>query len=46
MNLTDSPLSSVHLRICPKRFETLLGLCIEEFDALFEKVYDAELLLQ
>lgn len=43
MSLLESPLSSAHLRKTPKRFETVLGLKVEVFDTLFEKVYAAEL---
>ena len=46
MALPDSPLSSVHLRKRPKRFHSLLGLHVAEFDALFDKVYKAELARQ
>ena len=46
MALSDSPLSSVHLRKCPKRFHNLLGLHVDEFDALFDKVYKTELARQ
>lgn len=42
MALSDSPLSSVHLRKRPKRFHSLLGLHVQEFDHLFDKVYKAE----
>lgn len=46
MSLSTSPLSSVHLRQRPKRFHSLLGLHVDEFDALFDKVYKAELARQ
>lgn len=46
MSLLDSPLSSTHLRLHPQRFEALLGLSVEAFDALFEKVYKAEIVHQ
>lgn len=46
MALLDSPLSSVHLREHPERFQTLLGVCLDEFDALFDKIYAAELARQ
>lgn len=46
MALPDSPLSSVHLRKRPKRFHSLLGLDVSEFDALFDKIYKAELARQ
>jgi len=46
MALLDSPLSSVHLREHPQRFQTLLGVRLDEFDALFDKIYAAELAQQ
>lgn len=42
MSLLDSPLSSVQLRQHPHRFETLVGMRVEAFDALFETLYAAE----
>lgn len=39
MNLQDSPLSSSTLRQTPERFLTLLGVTVEQFDALFEQLY-------
>lgn len=42
MSLLDSPLSSVQLRQHPQRFETVVGLRVDEFDALCEKVYEAD----
>lgn len=46
MSLLESPLSSVHLRQQPKRFETLLGLIPAQFDVLFDQVSEAELTRQ
>lgn len=46
MALLDSPLSSVQLRAPPKRFQTLLGVRLDEFDALFEKIAAAALAQQ
>ena len=43
MALIDSPFSSVKLRNRPQRFLTLLGVSVEQFDAIFEKLYQAEL---
>ena len=43
MSLLDSPLSSIQLRESPKRFETLVGMRVEAFEALFEQVYAADL---
>lgn len=44
MALVDSPLSSVKLREKPERFLTLLGVSIEQFDAIYTKLYEYELL--
>ncbi len=46
MALSDSPLSSVHLRKHLKRFHKFLGLHVDEFDALFDKIYKTELARQ
>lgn len=46
MALLDSPLSSVQLREHPKRFQTLLGVRLDEFDALFDHIYAVELAQQ
>lgn len=46
MSLLDSPLSPDLLRHHPQRFERLLGLSVDAFDTLFEKVYIAELARQ
>ena len=43
MPLQDSLLSSVQLRQKPKRFVTLLGVSVEQFDSIFEKLYELEL---
>lgn len=46
MALQDSPFSSIKLRQKPKRFLTLLGVSIEQFDSIFEKLCDLELQYQ
>lgn len=46
MALQDSPFSSVNLRQKPRRFLTLLGVSVEQFDAIFEKLYELELQYQ
>jgi len=46
MVLVDSPLSSVKLREKPERFLTLLGVSIEQFDAMYTKLSEHELLQQ
>ena len=43
MALQDSPFSSVKLRQKPKRFLTLLGVSVDQFDSIFEKLCDLEL---
>lgn len=42
MSLADSPFASVTLRHKPKRFLTLLGVSVEQFDAIFDKLYEYE----
>lgn len=46
MALSDSHFSSVNLRKNPKRFLTMLGVSIEQFDLIFEKLYQFELFNQ
>ena len=46
MQLSESPFSSVNLRKRPQRFFTLLGLSVEQFDALFIRFKEQELLRQ
>ena len=46
MSLLDSPLAPVQLRQHPKRFECLLGVSVETFDTLFEKVFITEIARQ
>lgn len=46
MDLAASPFSSTNLRKKPKRFVALLGVSIDQFDAIFEKVYQTELAIQ
>lgn len=40
MELSDSPLSSEHLRQKPARFLTLLGVTASQFDDLFDHLYN------
>jgi len=40
MPLQDSAFSSVRLRKKPKRFLTLLGVTVEQFDTIFDKLYE------
>ena len=46
MSLQDSPFSSVKLQKNPQRFLTLLGVSVEQFDAIFEKLYEYDFLVQ
>ena len=46
MHLSESPFSSVNLRKKPQRFFTLLGLSVEQFDALFIRLKAQELIRQ
>ena len=46
MHLSDSPFSSVNLKKDPNRFLTLLGVNPKQFDEIFEKVYNYELINQ
>lgn len=46
MALTDSPFSSVQLRRQPKRFKTLLGISVAQFDAIYARLYADELVQQ
>ncbi len=43
MRIQNSPLSSESLKNNPKRFLTLLGVTPEQFDAIFDKLYEYEL---
>lgn len=43
MKIQDSPLSSKNLRKRPKRFLTLLGVEPEQFDSIFDKLYEYEI---
>lgn len=43
MALSDSRFSSVNLRKTPSRFLILLGVNVEQFDAIYEKLYQLEL---
>lgn len=44
MALVDSPHSSVRLREKPERFLTLLGVTVEQFDAIYTKLHQYEVL--
>lgn len=46
MPLVDSPHSSVRLREKPERFLTLLGVTVEQFDAIYTKLHHYEVLQQ
>lgn len=46
MALVDSPHSSVRLREKPERFLTLLGVTVEQFDAIYTKLHHHEVLQQ
>ena len=46
MSLTASPFSSVQLRRRPKRFKTLLGISVAQFDAIYARLYTDELVRQ
>lgn len=46
MSLVHSPYSSVRLREKPERFLTLLGVTVEQFDAIYTKLHEYKILQQ